>query len=130
MVSSKATMKFDKRVFSILHDYASDSELIRHSRHACAITLKNNILGVGMARYKTHPLMAKYQDKSERVFLHAEIDAVVRVINRYGSAILKDCDMYILRLTKGGSLGMSKPCDGCQKAIDAFGIKNVYWSKS
>ena len=119
---------FSHRIFSTLSDVASSSPLIRHSRHACAITLKNNILGVGMARYKTHPLMAKYQDKSERVFLHAEIDAIVKVINKHGSEILKDSDMYILRLTKGGSLGMSKPCYGCQKAIDAFGIKNVYWS--
>lgn len=74
-------------------------------------------------------MMARYQPNDKRIYLHAEMDAIIRTINNHGVEILKECDLHVIRLTKGNKLGMSKPCPGCQEAIKAFGIKNVYWSE-
>lgn len=109
-----------------LIDSASSATLIQSSRHACAITYKNRILCIGTSKKKTHPLQEKFKSRKERVYLHAEIDAIVKCINLHGTEILKDCEMHVLRVTGGGNIGFSKPCPGCQKAIDAFNIKKVY----
>jgi deoxycytidylate deaminase len=117
-----------KYIFDTLHDVAETAPLIRHSRHAACILYRDRTLAVGVAQYKTHPLMRKYQDVSERVYLHAEVDAIVRTVNRYGTEILRQSALYVLRLTKGGSVSLSKPCEGCSRCISAFNIQEVYWS--
>lgn len=97
-------------------------------RHAAAIVFKKKVLAIGKNQLKTHPMMLKHQTDEYKIYLHAEIDAIVKTINCYGSDILKRSDLYVMRLTGGGNVGMSKPCKGCQSAIDAFGIKGVYWT--
>ena len=111
-----------------LEPIARKSPLIRHSRHAAAITWNSKVLVVGAAKYKTHPMQKNYSRSPEGIFLHAEIDAIIKVINKHGSDILKECELHVVRITKGGSLSNSTPCEGCQKAINAFNIQKVYHS--
>lgn len=114
-----------------LEPVARKSPLIRHSRHVAAVTYKGKILAVGCAKYKTHPLQKKMQEEignTERIYLHAEIDALVKVINKHGTDVLSECDLHVVRVSKGGSVSSSKPCEGCQRAINAFNIRKVYHS--
>lgn len=115
-------------LLNYLEPIARKNPLIRHSRHAAAITWNSKVLAVGAAKYKTHPMQKKYARHPEGIFLHAEIDAIVKVINKHGTDILKECDIHIVRITKGGSLSNSTPCIGCQKAINAFGLRKVHHS--
>lgn len=115
------------RLFAMLFDAAQTAELIQGSRHASAITYKKQILALGVNSRKTHPLSSKYNGP-EKVCLHSELAAIIQVINQHGSDILKRCSLWNLRLTKGGNIGTSKPCAGCQKAVDAFGIKRVFYT--
>lgn len=110
-----------------MYDTALQSEYDQH-RHASAITYKNRVLAVGVNQRKSHTLQRRFSGRDEKVWLHSEITAIVKVINRYGTKILKDCELYNLRLTRGGEIGISKPCEACQKAIEAFGIKKVHWT--
>lgn len=112
----------------LLYRLALQSEQIQSSRHAACIVWKNRLLSVGQAKIKTHPLQAKFASNSKRIYLHAEIDVIVRCINNHGTDILKESDLYILRLSKGGAVSMSKPCSGCQRAIEAFQLKSVNWT--
>jgi deoxycytidylate deaminase len=118
-----------KKILKVLIPLAKSTPFVQNSRHAAAIVYKNKILSTGICHLKTHPMMLKYQPNDKRIYLHAEIDAIIRTINNHGVDILKDCSLHVIRITKGGNLGMSKPCPGCQKAIEAFGIKKVYWSE-
>jgi len=72
-----------------------------------------------MQRFCKHP---------EAVWLHAEIDCIVKVVNRYGTEALKDSELYVARVLKDGSLANSQPCEGCQRAIEAFQIKRVFYT--
>jgi deoxycytidylate deaminase len=101
---------------------------IRSSRHSAAIVWRDKILAIGHNKLKSHPIMQKFNDNPEMIFLHAEMDAIVKTINRYGSEILSECSIYVMRVGKRNQICNSKPCEGCQKAIDAFGIKDVFWS--
>lgn len=115
-------------VFKKLFDTALESDTVFKHRHAAAIVYKNKIIAIGKNQDKTHPVQMEYQADGHKIYLHAEIDAIVKARKSHGTEFLKNCDIYVLRLTKGGSVSNSKPCAGCQKAIDAFKFKGVFWT--
>ena len=117
------------KYFDLLHDVADAATLVRHSRHAACVVHKDRILSVGTAKYKSHPIMQRYQTVPEQIYLHAEVDAILRAANRFGTEILKDSSLHVLRLTKGGSVSLSKPCAVCERVINAFEVPHVHWSK-
>lgn len=121
--------KFKSNVLKVLNKKVYSADLVQNSRHAAAICLGHKILCTGVNQRKTHPLMKQFQDHPEKLYLHAEINAIVQVINKYGTEILPETEIYVTRLSKGGNIGSSKPCESCQKAIDFFKIKRVhYWT--
>lgn len=118
------------RIFKKLETTAEEAEIIQSSRHAAAVVHKGKIISIGVSKLKTHPLMCKFQNNEKRIYLHAEIDAIVKAINKFGNDFLSSCDLYVLRLTRGNHIGISRPCPGCERAIKAFKFKNVYWTDS
>ena len=113
----------DDHLLSILHDHARGAVKVRSSRHAAAVTVKGNILSLGQNRMKTHPMMFRFSQNHNKVYLHAEIDAIVRCINRYGVDVLRDATLSVVRIGSAGDITNSQPCEHCQKAIEAFGLK-------
>jgi tRNA(Arg) A34 adenosine deaminase TadA len=85
---------------------------------------KGKLLSIGRNNYlKTHPLQAqcaRQVGEPERIFLHAEIDALVR---------LKDWSraykIVITRHTKDGLPALAKPCKACLHALSLAGIKHI-----
>lgn len=81
-------------------------------------------LSLGKNSYKkTHPLQAKLAiavGENDKVFLHAEIDAIVR---------LKDWSkahrIVITRYDKNGKPVPAKPCKVCQRAIFMLKIQHI-----
>lgn len=68
----------------------------------------------GFNKNKTHP-------KSPNLHcIHAEVDVLVRPRNDR-----LEYDLYVIRLTKGGSIGTSKPCKDCMFLIRKAEIKSV-----
>ena len=41
---------------------------------------------------------------------------------------LKHTVLYVCRVKRSGHWGMSKPCEGCQRAILEFGIKKIFYT--
>lgn len=85
---------------------------------------KGNILSVGKNSYvKTHPLQAHYANKvgeAHKVFLHAEIHAIVRCAD-----IEKAHRIAVFRYNEAGLAVSAKPCKICQAAISKTPIKIV-----
>jgi tRNA(Arg) A34 adenosine deaminase TadA len=85
---------------------------------------RGRVLSIGKNQYlKTHPLQAKYAcmvGQSEKVFLHAEIHAIVRCRKLH-----KAYKILVSRWDKNGKALLAKPCLICQSAIKAAGIKYV-----
>jgi tRNA(Arg) A34 adenosine deaminase TadA len=117
-----------KDIWDLLAKKAVHAHMVRSSRHAAAIVYKGQVLGHGLNSLKTHPIMRKYGRNADAIYLHAELDAIVRTINTYGSDILSKSTLYVGRINKKGELAYSEPCSGCKKAIKAFDIKKVYHS--
>lgn len=113
-------------IFKELAKHALKADSVGNSRHSTAIVHKGKILSIGLNRRKTHPLQKLFSDRPERLYIHSEIDAITKIKNK---TILKECDVYVLRLTKGGHIGNSKPCEGCKKALTYYGIQGIYWTE-
>jgi tRNA(Arg) A34 adenosine deaminase TadA len=119
----------DKILFRLQHEAIQHSDMVGSSRHAAAVVFKKRILSIGHnSRIKTHPIEKKFQNHSGITPLHAEKAAIIRAMNRYGDEILKDCDLYVLRVLKNGNIANSKPCPSCQEFIKVVKIKHTYWT--
>jgi tRNA(Arg) A34 adenosine deaminase TadA len=86
---------------------------------------KGNVLSIGHNNYtKTHPFQAFHAAKvglPKKVFLHAEIDAIVRC---------KDIDraysIEVIRIGHSGKILSAKPCPICQSALKFTNIKEIF----
>lgn len=85
---------------------------------------KDNILSIGKNSYvKTHPLQAKYAHQCgepQKIFLHAEIDAIVKCKN-----LNKAYKIVVFRYYEDGTPAMAKPCKVCRQAIRKTPIQYV-----
>lgn len=99
------------------------------AKMAAVIAKRNTVLAVGFNQYKSHPLQAQFSANEEAIFLHAEIDAIRNCIREHGEGVLSGSTLYIARVYKNGKPALAKPCKGCQRAIAAFNIKHVVWTK-
>src|SRR6056297_1254958 len=93
----------------------------RYNVTAMIVDKRNRILAIGKNSYvKTHPLQAKHAarlGKENAIFLHAEIQAIIRCRN-----IENAYKIIVTRYDKFGKARLAKPCDICTDALTSFGI--------
>lgn len=85
---------------------------------------KGNPLSVGKNNYvKTHPLQKKHAEEvglPHRVFLHAEIDAIIKCKN-----LKKAHKISVFRFNLNGDPMLAKPCPVCCSALTAVNIHHI-----
>lgn len=85
------------------------------------------VLAVGENSFhKTHPMMwqlARGTFNPHRVYLHAEVDAIIKATNR--GLISKAHKIVVTRVKCDGTFGNAKPCDLCSAAIAKTPIKII-----
>jgi tRNA(Arg) A34 adenosine deaminase TadA len=90
---------------------------------AFAYDKKGTLLSIGRNSYvKTHPLQAELAKKAgvpNKVYLHAEIDAILRARRKNIHKLV------IVRHRADGSTGRAEPCPICRLAIRRFNIQIV-----
>lgn len=122
------TTELNSNVYAKLLAGVHKAETVGSSKHTAALVYRGKIISVGYNKLKSHPIMLKYH-KSGQVYLHAEIDAIIRAINKFDIDILPHCELFCLRIkAKQGVVANSKPCCGCANLIKSFGITKVYWT--
>jgi deoxycytidylate deaminase len=88
---------------------------------------KGRILSIGKNSYvKTHPKQARHACKvgrPDKVFLHAEMDAIIRCKD-----LSKAHKIFVTRTSRKGLYVNAKPCPICQDAINEALIKEVEWT--
>lgn len=60
-------------------------------------------------------------------YVHAESHLVSKLLDTY-NAIDTNLSIVVLRINRQGKILLSKPCENCQKILDAVGLHKVYWS--
>ena len=104
------------------------------ARLGAVLIYKGKVMSVGWNSTKTSPLQKDLNrlrhfevDCGEAHHtLHAEVACLTKT---------KDLDidwgrasLFICRIKKDGSRGLSRPCPGCQALIKSMGIKNIYYT--
>jgi len=86
---------------------------------------RGRILSIGRNSFeKTHPKQAYYAKKNgskHRIYLHAEMDALVRCKE-------KGYVIYIARVNRIGEPMLAKPCKICADAIKDSGIEKIFYT--
>lgn len=111
-----------KYYFEIASNIAKSSNMFQ--KHGAVIVYKKTIIGTGYNSYS-------YSNKMN-FSMHAEIVAINNVIKNYNKDILKESKLYIVRIAPESKskyvLKYSKPCLNCQKYINKFNIKKIFYS--
>ena len=124
-------LKVSSMLKDILFNMAKNVEPIQSARIVAGIHRKGRLLAVGFNQRKSHPLQAKWASRPERIFLHAEVDAIRNYLYTSTISSLESCSILVVRvkLEHGRWVyGCAKPCSGCMRALDFYGLKNVEWT--
>lgn len=99
-----------------------------HEIHIAGLFRGKQLVAVGMNRRKTHPLQKRFSVNKDKIYLHAEFDAIWRGAVLLGAVGVSRLRLGVIRVTRSGELRPSKPCLGCLRAIEIFGIREVIHS--
>ena len=112
---------------------AQSVEPVRGARIAAAVVRRGKVISYGYNHKKTHPFQTRFCKNPHAIFFHAEVHAIKNALKSVDVEDLSKCELYIVRAKRDKAnrkwiTGMSKPCSGCQKCIDLFDLKSVYYS--
>ena len=121
-------------IFQEVFKLAQSVEPVRGARIAASVVHKGKVVSYGYNHKKSHPFQAKFRKNAHAVFFHAEIHAIKNALQIIDVDDLSNCELYIVRAKRDNNnkrwiTGLSKPCNGCQKCIDLFELKNIYYSE-
>lgn len=128
MWKTTVNTKVSTKIFHKLKERCESVPLVSNCRHSAAVVYKGKIISFGCCQMKTDTFMLNFQTNEYKIYRHAEIDAIKRAINLYDEDFMQRCDLYVLRVGRNGKIANSKPCMGCQKAIDHYKFKRVFWT--
>jgi deoxycytidylate deaminase len=101
---------------------------VGHAKIGACIVYKKRIISYGFNQKKSHTLQAKYADNKERIYLHAEIDAVRKSLYFLKPVQLEKATIYVLRIMASLHTGLAKPCNGCHRFLNHFNIPHIYYT--
>ena len=92
-----------------------------HKHRVGAVLMKGkSVVAAGCNSKKTHPLCIT--DFTQ----HAEFN----VCSKVDYSFLNQLTIYIVRLTRTNRIGMSKPCEECEKLLIGANLNRVYYSNA
>ena len=124
----------DEHIMNFLKCEAINTSPVKNKfKLTAGIYYKNSLISIGYAsNTKTHPLQKRFGKNAESLFIHAEIDAIIKAIKHLTS--FKKTTLYVFRVKRQGKYdktwidALACPCPGCQKAILEFEIPRIIYS--
>lgn len=138
-MSSNKFTNFDMRMFDKALKIAALSDF-KQFKTGCVLTYKKHILAFAPNGEKTSPEQAHYnkfrnfnhvQGKPIHHKIHAEIAALHKVPYPVGlETDWNKVNVYVARISPGRKkgIGLARPCEGCLKALEDIGIRNIFYT--
>lgn len=124
--------KKESSVLQKLFPIATQKAPVARCRLIAAIVKRNKIFAIGNNSYCSSKLSRKFSKHELAPYVHAEIDAILKFLKKYPTRDISKYSLYVFRVKYDDygnwTLGESKPCPGCQKAISYFGIRDVVYN--
>lgn len=123
----------DHKYIDLLMKMLEDrEERVAGQKIAACIVVGNKIISFGENRRKTDPMQKRFGKNTKSIYLHAEIEAIKNAVRRTDPDKLQNATLYVARLKEHNhrffGQGLSKPCSGCKRAINSFGIDRVVYT--
>ena len=118
MIPPKIINEEQIEIFRKCADIAKLSNM--NHKHGACIVYKGKIISMS-CNYSTSFLNNSYS-------IHAEVACILN-IKKLSRNILKECELYILRLSPlENTYKYSKPCEKCSQFINKYNIRKIYYS--
>lgn len=120
-------MNHQQRINELLK-IAELTDRVGSGKLAASIWHRNDLIALGRNQLKSHPLQKRFASNKEKIFLHAETDAISKAVK---SEMIIGSWMYVARVKKSGNktvAGMAKSCDGCLSAAVHFGLHGICYT--
>lgn len=87
---------------------------------------QNNPIKINHKAYKIGQQfnIQTYQDFP---YVHSESYLISKLLDRYNT-IDTNLSIVNVRINRQGRILLSKPCENCQKILDAVGLNKIYWT--
>lgn len=95
--------------------------LHRQHRLGAVIVKGNRILSTGYNSMRPSAFLRTQT-------LHAEAAAVLKLLKARRLDDLAGAEMYVTRFTRGGAIGMARPCKSCHDLLCSVGIDSVHYT--
>lgn len=128
-VSEKRHLRYLDKLTSV----ASKLPPVKASRVAACIVYKGRVVSVGVNSKRTDTFQKRYSKNEHAIYLHAEIAAIKAAKKHLSLDELKKSTLYVCRVRFDNDdptpeWGMSKPCEGCRRAIVEYQIQRVVYT--
>ncbi len=110
-------------------DSAIANPILNLPRMGAVLVLRNGDIFYGYNQQRSHPFQKQWAKHPEAIFLHAEIDALIRAMKMVPDEMIVGSSIYIARVLKNGQPALAKPCSGCLGALIHFGVDNIWWTE-
>ena len=107
-------------MFRIASKQAKKSSFMQH-RLGAVIVKGNRVLSTGYNAIR-------YSKELRNSTVHAEEAAILKLLKAKRFEDLAGSTLYVTRFTKGGRIGLAKPCVRCRDLINSVGISKVHYS--
>jgi tRNA(Arg) A34 adenosine deaminase TadA len=107
---------------------AEANPVLKLPKMGAVVVKYNKVVAVGWNSYKSHPMQARYGRHEMAICTHAEVAAISNALRNLTNEEVANSDLYVARITRTGDVGIAKPCEGCDRVIKKFKIRNVFWT--
>lgn len=97
--------------------------LFKQHRLGAVIVKGSRVLSTGFNQ-------RRYTKELKQPTLHAEADAILKLLKQRNQTSLVGAELYVTRFTAGGVVSMARPCESCMALIRAVGIKRIHYSNN
>jgi hypothetical protein len=126
-------MKILKKALKLSYDRFKPNNFQRRYHFTIAFDVNKPILicqnNPIKVNHKAYRIGQQFNIKTYQDFpyVHSESYLVSKLLDRYNS-IDTNLSIVNVRINRQGIVLLSKPCENCQKILNAVGLKKVYWS--
>lgn len=106
--------------FRIAEKQALKSKYLKH-RVGAVIVKGDRILSTGYNQIRPSKLIGVNT-------LHAEAAAVLQLLKERRFSDLAGSTIYVTRFTRGGNIGLARPCDRCSNLLSSVGVDRAVFS--
>ena len=119
----------DQFYLNLAIEAAITNPIIKLPKMAAVLITPEGDIFLGRNQLKSHPLQAAWGARNGRpksIFLHAEIDAVIKALKQG----MKEIDsIYVARVNRSGVPNVARPCPVCFACLVSFNVKDIQWTK-